>query len=299
MYERLQSSLLVTGASGHLGRRVVELLLEAGARNIVAASRDPDKLAELVAKGAQSRKVDFDDPGTLDVAFTNIERILIVSTDAIFVPGKRLQQHKAAVDAAAKAGVKHIVYTSMPNPEPPSRMAIAADHYGTEQAIEKSGVGFTILRNCWYADNFFRSLPAVLASGKWFTCAGEGRMPYVSRADIARAAAAALACETTENKRHDITGLERLTTAEIAAIVSEVFGKKIEVVHLSEEEFAKALIARGTPEAWVPGSIATESSIRAGKFDITSDAIKHLTGREPQSLRDFFIANKTAFMPGG
>lgn len=128
MNDTSQSRLLVTGASGHLGRKVVELLLDAGAANVVAASRDPGKLADLVARGAKTAKADFDDPATLDAAFAGVDQVLIISTDALGTPGQRQRQHKAAVDAAVKAGVRRIVYTSMPNPEPgsliPSRPTI-------------------------------------------------------------------------------------------------------------------------------------------------------------------------------
>jgi NAD(P)H dehydrogenase (quinone) len=299
MSDRLQPRLLVTGASGHLGRRIVEILLHAGNRNLVAGSRNPSKLLQLAAMGAEPRRVDFDEPATLDDAFAGVERLLIISTDAIFIPGRRRAQHRAAVHAAVKAGVKHILYTSMPNPEPPSVMPIAPDHYATEQAIAKSGLRFTILRNSWYSENLIRSLPSVMQSGKWFTSAGEGRIPYVSRDDVARAAAAALSTGASESRRYDITGLEALMTVQIATVASEAFGKPIEVVQLSDEQLASKLTAMGVPEAWVPRRVATDANTRAGKFDIVSDAVKRLTGKEPQSLRDFLLCQQGAFAVSG
>ena len=159
---------------------------------MIAASRDPAKLADLAAKGAETRRADFDDPASLDAAFKGVDRLLIVSTDALGVPGMRQRQHKAAVAAAARAQVGHVVYTSMPNPEPGSLIPFAPDHYGTEQALTKSGLPHTILRVSWYAENLLRSLPSILSTGKWYSSAGEGRVANVARDDVARAAAAAL-----------------------------------------------------------------------------------------------------------
>jgi len=190
-----QPTLLVTGASGHLGRRAAEILLETKAGKVIAGTRDPSKIADLAAKGAEIRKVDFDDPALAD-AFKGVDRLLLISTDALDTPGKRLKQHKAAIEDAKKAGVKHIVYTSMPKPEPGSPIPFAPDHYGTEQALAESGIGWTVLRNSWYQENLFHSLPQVLASGKWFSAAGDGKVAHVSREDAAYAAAAALAAAT-------------------------------------------------------------------------------------------------------
>lgn len=204
----LPSRLLVTGASGYIGRRAVELLLEAGTENIIAASRHPEMLSDLASRGAEIRKADFDDPATLDVAFAGVERLLIVSTDALGVPGKRQRQHRAAVDAAVKAGVGHIIYTSMSSPESGSLIPFAPDHYETERALERSGVPFTVLRVNWYADNIFSWLPQALSSGQWFTSSGEGCAGYVTRDDVAAAAAAVLSSDAIHSCRVDVTGPE-------------------------------------------------------------------------------------------
>ena len=124
-------TFLVTGAAGHLGRATVEHLLGAKAGKVIAASRDPAKLADLAAKGAETRRADFDDPASLDAAFQGVDRLLIISTDDVATPGKRQRQHKAAIDAAARAHIGHVVYTSMPNPEPGSLIPFAPDHYET------------------------------------------------------------------------------------------------------------------------------------------------------------------------
>jgi NAD(P)H dehydrogenase (quinone) len=290
-----QSTLLVTGASGNLGRRAVELLLEAKAGKIIAGTRDPSKIADLAAKGAETRKVDFDG-AALAESFKGVDRLLLVSTDALDTPGKRLKQHKAAIEAAKRAGVKHIVYTSMPKPEPGSPIPFAPDHYGTEQALAESGLGWTVLRNSWYQENLFHSLPKVLASGKWFSAAGDGKVAHVSREDAARAAAAALAKQPNGNARYDITGTEPLTTKEIAKLASEATGKPIEVVNVSDEQLQQGMIAAGMPAFLAPIYASFDTNTRAGNVAFATDAVQKLTGKAPRSLKEFFAANKEALL---
>ena len=285
-------TFLVTGAGGHLGRLAVEHLLAARAGKVIAASRDPAKLADLAAKGAETRRADFDDPASLDAAFKGVDRLLIVSTDALGVPGLRQRQHKAAVAAAARAHVSHVVYTSMPNPEPGSLIPFAPDHYETEQALTKSGLPHTILRVSWYAENLLRSLPSILSTGKWYSSAGEGRVANVARDDVARAAAAALI--KTPGGVFDITGPELLTTRQIAAVVADVFGKKVEVVPVSDEQLLAGLLAAGVPKPFAELGVAFDANARAGKIDLVSDAVLKLTGAPPTPLRDVLAANKSA-----
>jgi NAD(P)H dehydrogenase (quinone) len=285
-------TFLVTGAGGHLGRRVVEHLLEAKSGKAVAATRDPAKLADLAAKGAELRRADFDDPASLDAAFKGVDRLLIISTDAVVEPGKRLRQQKAAVEAAARARVGHVAYTSMLKPEPGSLIPFAPDHYETEQALVKSGLPHTILRVSWYAENLLRSLPRVLSTGKWYRSAGDGRVANIARDDVARAAAAALA--KAPGGRFDLTGPELLTPRQIAAIVAEVFGKKVEVVSVSDEQLQARLVAAGVPAVFAALEAAFEANTRAGGVDIRSDAVEKLTGEPPAPLRDILAANKSA-----
>lgn len=294
----MSSTLFVTGASGHLGRRVLVHLLETykvAPGRIVAGTRDPGKLADLAARGVAVRRVDFEDPASLAASLAGIDRMLLISTDALDRPGRRLAQHTAAVDAARKAGVGHIVYTSMPQPDD-SLIPFAPDHLGTERALEASGLGWTILRNSWYMENLLHVLPDVLASGTWFTSAGEGRVAHVLREDCARAAAVVLASESTANARYDITGPELLTTAEIAAAVGSAAGREIRVVQVSDEQLAQGMLAAGVPAHMVPFWVAFDANTRAGKVAIVSDAVKKLTGSAPQTLRDFLTAQKATFV---
>lgn len=297
MTEAKSPTLLVTGASGHLGRRVVELLLEGGASNVVATTRNPDGLADLLARGVEVRRADFDDPASLDRAFAGIDHILIISVlDTPDDPPRRLRQHLAAVEAAVKSGVKHIVYTSMLNPGPGSSIPFAPDHHGTEQAIEGSRVPFTILRPSWYADSVFMWLPQVLACGQWFTAAGEGRTAHVWRDDLARAAAAALTTTAEEGRRLPVTGPDALTPAEIAAIVNEVFGASVALIPVSDADLRNGLAAAGIAPALIDLLVAIDVNTRQGGVDVVGNTVERLTGKPARSLREFLIEHRAALL---
>jgi NAD(P)H dehydrogenase (quinone) len=293
----LESTLFVTGASGHLGRRVVEILLEKGAGKIVAGTRKPEKLADLAARGVEVRPADFDDPKGLEAALAGVDRVLIISTDAIDRPGRRLGQHRAAVAAAATAGVKHAVYTSMPNPES-SPVVFAPDHLGTEQAIKASGMSWTILRDCWYIEYLMMTLAPAVASGKLSAVAGQGGAPYVTREDCAQVAAAALASSDTSNKTWNTTGPDLVTYPELAKLASELTGRTVEYVAVTPDERIAQLIAAGTSEPIAKIMVSSQVAISQGKMGTPTTAVKELTGREPMSVRAFLSAHREALLPG-
>ncbi|MGO4439587.1 SDR family oxidoreductase [Rhizobium sp. RAF56] len=294
----MTSKLLVTGAAGQLGQRVIHHLTETykvAPGNIVAATRDPAKLSSLAAKGVDIRKADFDDTATLGAAFSGIDRLLIISTDALDTPGKRLRQHTAAVEAAKAAGIKHILYTSMPSPDK-SLVTFAPDHLGTENAIKASGISHTILRDAWYIDNFMMSLPHNLEGGKWYTATAGGRVAYISREDCALAIAAALAAETSANAVYTLTGSQSTTTEEVAAVVSAVVGKPLDVVQVNDEQLAAGMTGAGLPIFVVDMLVSADANIRAGNFDLVTDDFHKLTGRQPQTLKSFFEEHRTALV---
>ena len=289
-------TLLVTGANGRLGSQTVANLLAAKAGHVIAASRDPQKSAALAAKGAETRRADFDDPATLADAFRGATRVLIVSTDALAVPGQRLQQHRNAVEAARAAGVQEIVYTSMPNPDH-SAVTFAPDHLGTEEAIKASGLRYTILRNAWYQENLLLSLPHAITAGKWYSAAGTGTQAHVAIADCARAAAAALA-RPSANETLTITGAQLRNVREIASLVSEVTGKPLEVVDVTDEQLAQGLKQAGMPDFFIPTLVSFDTNTRQGNFAVKTAAVRDLTGREPVSLRAFLEEHKGKLLGG-
>lgn len=288
------ANILISGANGKLGRLVVRLLLEAKAGNIIAGTRNPDNVADLVAKGATARVVDFDDEAGLADAFKGIDRLLIISTDAIHVKGLRLKQHQNAVKAAKEAGVSFVAYTSMPRPDTGSPIPFAPDHFGTEHAIKQSGMKYAILRDAWYMDSLPLFMTGPLKTGKWLTTAREGRIAHVAREDCARVAAAVLQ-NPVESATYDLTGAAAYTTREIAAIAAETLGKPLEVIDVSETRLAESLEKAGVPDAYVAFFIANDANTRAGNVDIQTDVVEKLTGRAPIKLRDYFAANKAAF----
>lgn len=292
------SKILVTGASGHLGQAVIRHLLESynvPASNIVAASRDTAKLSDLAAKGVETRAADFDDSASLEKAFTGIDTLLIISTDALAVPGQRLKQHQAAVAAAQKAGVKHIAYTSMPNPDK-SLVTFAPDHLGTEEAVKASGLPYTILRNAWYLDNYIHAMPHNLETGTWYTATADGKVSNISRDDCARAAAAVLAKGKAENKTYTLTGPELLDADEIAALVSKATGKPLATVKVSADDLRKGIESAGMPGFVAAMLASANANIAAGNFEILTNDYETLTGKKPQTSAEFFEENKAALV---
>lgn len=291
--------LFVTGAAGHLGGRVLHHLIDTlhvAPGDIVAGSRDPAKLAAWTARGVEARAVDFDRPETLATAFAGIDRLLIISTDALGEPGLRLRQHQAAVKAAKAAGVNHVLYTSLPHADT-SPILFAPDHLGTETAIAASGIpGWTILRNHWYFENLAHSLPSVLASGTWYTAAGDGRIAHIARDDLARAAAAALAADFSGRRTLTLSGAKAYTIAELAGLVGAVAGKAINVVQVPVEGLVQGMIGAGLPEPVARLYASFDAHQAAGLFGEVSGDVAALTGVAPQPFERWLADNKASLL---
>jgi len=296
----MTETLLVTGASGQLGRGIINHLLDTQKitpASIVATSRNPESLADLKARGVTVRAADFDDPASLEKAFAGADRVLIISTGDLDIRSdRRLRQHLAAVAAAKAAGVSHLLYTSMPNPEPGSPVLFAGDHYGTERAIEASGIPYTIFRNGWYQENLFMALPHAIAAGKWYTSAGDGRIAHGARDDMAAAIAASLASGSKESEIYTLTGPEAYTIEEIAAQVAEVTGKPLEVIQLPDEALTEGVKAAGVPEDLARIIVSFDANTRAGRIAMVTDAVETLSGHKSRTLKQFLETNKAALL---
>lgn len=290
MANQNSGTLLVTGASGHLGRRVLELLLadprNAG-RKLIALTRTPDKLADFSAKGVELRAASFDDSASLASAFRGAERALIISTDALDRPGRRLEQHVSAVQAAKASGVEHLVYTSLTHCEPSSLVTLAPDHWGTESVLRESEVPYTVLRNNMYTDYLLMSLPYAVKSGKLVNSHGGGKVSYVTREDCARAAAFALSANFRGRAVLDVTGPKAISQAELAGIVSEIVGKRIEYVAVDAPTAIANNVAAGLPGPIAELLVSFERSASAGQLAIESSSVQDLSGSAPSSVKEF------------
>jgi len=284
-------TLLVTGASGKLGQRVLELLLEANTANIVAATRSPEKLASFAQRGVEVRQADFSDPATLPKAFAGVDRLLLISTDTI---GSRLDHQIAAIKAAEAAGVKHVLYTSIANLEATSSSFAAPDHYGTEQALINSKMGYTFLRNNIYTDMFLGSLGQAIASGTIYAASADGKIGYVTREDCARVAAAALADNFEGRRILEVTGPEALSQHDIAQIASTISGTPVKYVPLPAEALISGMVSAGLPQFVAELLASFDTSAAKGELNVVTDVVEKFTGRKPTSVADFLAANRQA-----
>jgi NAD(P)H dehydrogenase (quinone) len=282
-------STVITGASGHLGRRVVELLLDEhgiAPSDLILVTRSPDRLIDFAERGAQVRAGDFDDPEGLPAAFAGGERMLLISADQI---GQRIRQHTNAVDAARAAGITHIAYTSFVNTDVDDNpAAIAPEHRATEEAIRAAGLIFTFLRNSIYAEVQTGDAAAALATGRLVTNAGEGRAAYVSRDDCAAVAAAVLADPSAhENATYDVTGPDLLDARALAALYAEIGGKPVEPLLVDDATFTQGLVEHaGMPQPVAEAYATFGAAIRAGLLGVRTDVVERLTGRAPRTQRE-------------
>ena len=287
--------LLVTGASGNLGRAVVGELRRLGAKKVIAATRTPGRHPELASLGVEEREADFDRPETLQTAFRGVARLLLVSTDSLHAPDLRIQQHREAIQAAVNAGVEHIVYTSLPNAHPTEGPSIPDDHFWTEVALFESGLNWTILRNNLYAEVILRFAQLALKTGKLVSATQSQGRSYVSREDCAGTAAAAL-LNATGKAIYDVTGPASITHDEIARIISRLSGKSIQHVNVTPDEVEKGLVAAGIPQFAARSVRELDEETSRGYQAIVTPTVANLTGRVPMSVEDFLQATVPALI---
>ena len=273
--------IVVTGASGQLGRLVIQSLLKTvPAAGIVAAVRQPAAVADLAALGVQVRQADYAQPATLDAAFQGATKVLLISSSAL---GERVAQHGNVIDAARRAGVALLAYTSLLHADT-SPLGLAAEHTATEALLRASGVPHVLLRNGWYTENYLAGLPAVLQHGAVIGSAGEGRIASAARADYADAAAAVLIRDDQAGQVHELAGDTSYTLAEFAAEMGRQTGRAIPYVNLPEADYRGALLGAGLPEPLA--HLLADSDVGASKGGLFDDGhrLSALIGRPTTAL---------------
>ncbi|HEY4211260.1 MAG TPA: SDR family oxidoreductase [Steroidobacteraceae bacterium] len=300
-------SIVVTGASGAFGRMVTQLLLQrVPASELILITRKPATLAAMVERGARVRYGDFDNKESLGTAFAGGRKMLLIST--LDVGERRRRQHRAAIEAAVGAGVEHIVYTSSAGMHPRSPAFVIADHFDTEEALRKTGVAFTFMRDSQYAEVVATMIaPLAIATGQWFSSAADGTMAFVSKQDCVASAATVLTTPGHEGAVYEITGPELLSFRDAARIAAEVTGRPVEFVSVTHDQMQARFDAAGIPRRYTEGMfneatgpwaseemMSYERAIREGYFAICSRHVQLITGKPAMSLRDVFVAAQAA-----
>ncbi|MBL1113726.1 SDR family oxidoreductase [Streptomyces sp. 110] len=276
-------SIVVTGATGHLGRLVVEGLLEkVPADQITAVVRDTAKAADLADRGVRLHVADYNRPETLAGAFATGDKVLLISGSEV---GQRVPQHQAVIDAAKEAGVALLAYTSILG-GPAADFSLADEHKVTEQAITGSGLPYALLRNGWYNENYTENLSTVLEHGAVVGAAGEGRVASAARADYAAAAVAVLTGEGHEGKAYELSGDTAWGFAEYAEVVARQSGKEIVYGAVSPAEYQSILTGAGVPEPFAVILSDVEAAIGRGRLDATPGELSRLIGRPTTPIAD-------------
>ena len=300
---------IVTGATGSFGRAVTAQLLEhLHPAELILTTRNPPALAKLAARGAHVRYADFDRPETLADAFADGDRMLLISTLSV---GRRATQHRNAIEAAVKAGVSHIAYTSSGGASPANPAIVIPDHLQTEDALKRSGATYTLLRNALYSEVPATQIaPRALEAGQWITSAAEGQVPFVSKQDCVACASRVLTSKGHEHKTYEITGPTLHSYRDAAEMAADLSGKPLPYVIVSDDEMLDSLLQAGVPRHYhegldTPGIgtssaediVSYERGIREGHFAVKSDHVAQLLGRAPLSLRQVFEANAHLLRP--
>jgi NAD(P)H dehydrogenase (quinone) len=277
-------SIVITGATGQLGRHVVEALLERNvpAEEIVATGRSIEKLAGFAARGVQVKAMDYADPVSVAAALKGARKVLLISGNAV---GERVAQHRTVIEAAKAEGVDLIAYTSVANADT-SEMKLAEEHQATEALLKEAGVPFALLRNGWYLENYTDQLPGALAQGAVVGSAGDGRISGASRVDYAQAAATVLLAGDQAGKIYELGGDEAFTMTELAAEISAAAGKTITYQDLTARDYVGMLSGAGVPQAFAEILADSDLGIARGDLLVTAGDLRMLIGRPTTSLAD-------------
>ncbi|MDK1234923.1 SDR family oxidoreductase [Cronobacter turicensis] len=273
--------IAITGATGHLGQRVIDTLLNTvAAQEIVAIVRNPAKAATLSAKGVQVRAADYGDVAALTAALAGVEKLLLISSSEV---GQRAPQHRNVIDAAKTAGVKLIAYTSLLHADR-SPLGLADEHVATEKMLADAGIPYVLLRNGWYTENYLASVPPALEHGVFIGSAGDGKIASASRQDYAEAAANVLTLDNQAGRVYELAGDNAWTLRDLTALLTKETGKTVAYQNLSEADFAAALAGAGLPEGFA--KLLADSDIGASKGGLFDDSrqLSTLIGRPTTSL---------------
>ncbi|WP_030484689.1 SDR family oxidoreductase [Nocardioides aequoreus] len=275
-------SLVVTGATGQLGRHVVESLLARGAQpgDVLATGRDPQRLADLAERGVVVRRADYSDPASLTEALEGAHRVLLVSGNEF---GQRVAQHTAVARAAADAGVELLAYTSAPYAATTS-LLLAGEHAATEAALHETGLPLALLRNAWYVENYTAQLPTYREHGM-VGAAGEGRVSVALRREYAAAAATVLLGGDHAGATYELGG-PAVTLPEIAAALSDVTGEQIAYHDVPVATLVEILTGAGLPADAAQVYADVDRGIAAGELEVPTDDLERLLGTAPLPLRD-------------
>lgn len=275
--------IVVTGATGQLGRLVIAgLLKKTAATNIVAAVRNVEKAQGLAALGVHVRHADYSQPESWDAALQGADKVLLISSSEI---GQRTQQHRSVIDAAKRAGIKLLAYTSVLHADT-SVLGLAAEHRETEALLRASGVPFALLRNGWYTENYAAGIPTALALGAVYGCAGDGRISSATRADYAEAAAVVLTTDNQAGNVYELAGDNAYTLSEFAAEISRQAGRAIGYVNLPEAEYKKALLGAGLPEFLAELLANSDTGVSKGALFDDGKQLSKLIGRPTTPLAE-------------
>ncbi|HEU4666441.1 MAG TPA: SDR family oxidoreductase [Arthrobacter sp.] len=277
-------SIVITGATGQLGRHAVEALLERNvpAEDIVAAGRSVEKLADFAQRGVRVKAMDYEDAQSVAAALKGARKVLLISGSEV---GQRVEQHRTVIEAAKAEGVELLAYTSIANADT-TAMLLAAEHQATEAILRESGVPFTLLRNGWYLENYTDQLPGTLAQGGLAGSAGEGKVSAASRADYAHAAAAVLVADDQAGRVYELGGDNAFSMADLAAEITAATGKAITYQDLPAPEYAGMLASFGVPEAFAEILADSDLGIARGDLLVSTGDLRRLIGRPATSLSE-------------
>lgn len=274
--------IAITGATGHLGRLTIQSLLQRGVSpdTLVALVRDPAKAADLAAQGVTVRQADYTQPHTLDAALQGVERLLFISSSEM---SGRIDQHRNVVDAAVRAGVKLLAYTSILHADT-TGLKLAEDHRATEALIRASGLPFVMLRNSWYLENY--NLAQAAQHGTLAGAASEGRFSAASRADYAEAAAAVLAEPGHENAVYELGSDHAFTMSDMAAEIQAQTGRPVRYQNMTPDAYADMLRGMGLPAPVADMLADSEAHVAQGALYTDTGDLRRLTGRPTTTLSE-------------